>query len=346
MTVSSEQLAVSSKNAREKLMRKRVTRLALSLVGTMLLALCLPAGAQQPAKVYRIGTLDNSSPSGRTQLWEAFRQGLRELGYIEGKNIALQQRWAEGNRDRLPVLAAELVHLKVDVIVTAATSPALAAKKATSTIPIVMASQSDPVGTGLVVSLAKPGGNVTGLSSMNVETGGKRLELLKEAFPKVSRVALLQSTQSPSPQSKELEIVARALGLQLQVVETGGAADFERGFQIMAKERTDALMVAAGQIFAERRRVVEVVAKSRLPAMYPESAYVDAGGLMAYGVSPEDLFRRAATYVDRIFRGAKPADLPVEQPTKFEFVVNLKTAKQIGLIIPPNVLARADRVIR
>jgi putative ABC transport system substrate-binding protein len=327
-----------------------IRKIVVCLLPTVLLLTVSLAEAQQPGKVYRIGTLENSSPSGRVHLWEAFRQGLRELGYVEGKNIALEQRWAEGKRDRLPGLAAELVRLKVDVIVTAATAPALAAKKATSTIPIVMASQSDPVGTGLIVSLARPGGNVTGFSSMNVELGGKRLEVLKQAFPKVSRVAFLQGVQSLSLQSKEVEVAARALGVQLQFVETGGtegAGDFESAFLTMAKQRADALLVASSpNYFAERKRLAEVAAKSRLPAMYPESEYVDAGGLMAYGIIPEELFRRAAYYVDKILKGAKPADLPVQQPTKFEFVINLKTAKQIGLTIPPNVLARADRVIR
>jgi putative ABC transport system substrate-binding protein len=324
--------------------------LGLPIIAFVLVACVAVVEAQQPGKVYRIGTLESSFPSGRARLWEAFRQGMRDLGYVEGKNIAMEQRWAEGKRDRLSALAAELVRLKVDVIVTAATSPALAAKKATSTIPIVMASQSDPVGTGLVVSLAKPGGNVTGLSSMNVELGGKRLEVLKQAFPKISRVAFLEGIQSISLQSKEIEVAARALGMQLQVVETGGTegpGDFEGAFLTMAKQRADALLVASSpNYFAERKRLAEVAAKSRLPAMYPESEYVDAGGLMAYGIIPEELFRRAATYVDKILKGAKPADLPVEQPTKFEFVINLKTAKQIGVTIPPNVLARADRVIR
>jgi putative ABC transport system substrate-binding protein len=301
---------------------------------------------QQPGRVYRIGTLEQSSRSGRTHLWEAFRQGLQELGYVEGKNLAMEQRWADGDRDRLPGFAAELVGLKVDVIVTAATGPALAAKKATNTIPIVMASQSDPVGTGLVSSLARPGENVTGLSSMNVELGGKRLEVLKEAFPKLSRVAFLQGIQSRSPQSKEVEVAARALGVQLQILETR-VEDFEVVFKTLARRRADALILTSSpSFFAERRRLTELAIKSRLPVMYPESEYVDAGGLMSYGIVPTDLYRRAATYVDKILKGTKPADLPVEQPKKFEFVVNLKTAKQIGLTIPPNVLVRADRVIR
>jgi putative tryptophan/tyrosine transport system substrate-binding protein len=327
-----------------------MTKSILFWILAIIVLTTVPLAEAQPGKVYRVGTLENSFPAGRMHLWEAFRLGLRELGYVEGKNIALEQRWAEGKRDWLPSLAAELVRLKVDVIVTAATSPALAAKKATTTIPIVMASQSDPVGTGLVASLARPGGNVTGLSSMNVELGGKRLEVLKEAFPKVSRVAFLEGIQSISLQAKEVEIAAKALGVQLQVVQTGGIegpGDFESAFLTMTKQRADALLVAASpNYFAERKRLVEVATKSRLPVMYPESEYVNAGGLMSYGILPTDLFRRAAVYVDKILKGAKPADLPVEQPTKFEFIINLKAAKQIGLTIPPDVLARATKIIR
>ena len=277
--------------------------------------------------------------------WEAFRQGLRELGYVVAKDVIFEQRWAEGNNDRLPALAAELVRLKVDVIVTAATPAALAAKQATATIPIVMASQSDPVGSGLVISLARPGASITGLSSVNVELGGKRLELLKEAFPKVSRVAYLGGGRV-SQQQKEIEIVAPALGVQIVYVHARGL-DFENAFSTVARERAHAIVLFSGpNLFVARRRVAELAAKSGVPAMYPQSEYVEAGGLMSYGIIQTDLFRRAASYVDRIFKGAKPADLPVEQPTKFEFVINLKAAKQIGLTIPPNVLARADKVIR
>jgi putative tryptophan/tyrosine transport system substrate-binding protein len=240
-----------------------------------------------------------------------------------------------------------LIRLKVDIIVTSGTPSTVAAKKATGTIPIVMASQSDPVGSGIVVSLARPGGNVTGLSSMNLELGGKRLELLKQAFPNVSRIAFLQGIQSGSPQLKEIKMAARALGVQLQIVETAGGDDFENAFLTMAKKRVDAISVTSSPLFfSVRKRLAEVAAKSRLPAMYPESEYVDAGGLMSYGTIPTELFRRAATFVDKILKGTKPAELPVEQPTKFQFVINLKTAKQIGLTIPPNVLARADKVLR
>jgi putative ABC transport system substrate-binding protein len=327
--------------------RRSIPHLKFTVViGILFLALCLPAEAQQLGKVYRIGTLEQSSSSGREHLWEAFRQGLRELGYVEGKNVVFEQRWAEGNNERLPAFAAELVRLKVDVIVTAATRSALAAKQATTTIPIVMASQSDPVGSGLVVSLARPGGNVTGLSSVNVELGGKRVELLKETFPKISRVAFLTGVRGVSQQPKEIEVAARTLGVQLKVVPTR-ASDFESAFLTVARERADALILLSDpNYFVERRQVAELAAKSRLPTMYPQSEYVDAGGLMSYGIIPTDLFLRAATYVDKILKGAKPADLPIEQPTKFEFVINLKTAKQIGLTIPPNVLARADRVIK
>jgi putative ABC transport system substrate-binding protein len=292
--------------------------------------------------------LDAGSSAGRAYLWDAFRQRLRELGYVEGKNLILEQRW--GNRDQLVGLVEELIRLKVDVIVTAATGTALAAKKATSTIPIVMASQSDPVGSGLVTSLARPGGNITGMSSMNVELGGKRLEVLKDAVPKSARVAVLRPVASPSLQFKEVEAAARALGLQLLVVETDWrieGEDFESAFQTMSKQRANALLVGATPRFlAERKRLAELAVKYRLPAMYSESEYANAGGLMAYGVVTAELFRRAAVFIDKILKGTKPADLPVEQAMKFEFVINLKAAKQIGLTIPPEVLARANRVIR
>jgi ABC-type uncharacterized transport system substrate-binding protein len=314
------------------------------LLATFFLTTVSIAHAQQQ-KLYRIGTLEEPSPSGREHLWQAFRKGLRELGYFEGKNLVFEQRWAMGNGDRLPGLAAELVRHKVDVIVTAATPPALAAKQATTTIPIVMASQSDPVGTGLVVSLARPGGNVTGLSSVNVELGGKRLELLKEAFPNISNVVFL-SSGGGSSQPKEVGTAALAIGVQLQVTYTRGS-DLQTVFSTIARNRVDAILLTSSSIFfTQRKQIVELAAKSRLPTMYPQSEYVDAGGLMSYGIIPSDLFYRAATYVDKILKGAKPAELPIEQPTKFEFMINLKTAKQIGLTIPPNVLVRADKVIK
>jgi putative ABC transport system substrate-binding protein len=322
------------------------TRLS-GLVLAILLAVVPLSHAQQAGKVYRIGTLDGSSASGRAHLWDAFRDGLRELGYVEGKNSVLEQRWGEGKGDRLPDLAAELVRLKVDVIVTAATGPALAAKKATTTIPIVMASQSDPVGTGLVVSLARPGTNVTGLSSMNVELGGKRLEVLKQAFPKISRVAFLRPAEGLSLQTPEVETAARALDVQLQLVNLPATVDAEAALQKLNKQQADAiLLVSAPRLLANRKQLVELATKTRLPTMYPDKEYVDVGGLMSYGIMPADLFRRAASYVHRILKGANPADLPIEQPTKFEFVINLKTATALDLTIPPHVLARADRVIR
>jgi putative tryptophan/tyrosine transport system substrate-binding protein len=324
-------------------MRKKVVGFAFS---ALLSALSFPVQAQQLAKVYRIGTLEGSSASGREHLWEAFRKGLRELGYHEKKNVVFEQRWAMGNNDRLPGLAAELVRHKVDVIVTAATGAALAAKQATTTIPIVMASQSDPVGTGLVASLHRPGGNITGLSSMNVELGGKRLELLIEAFPKISNVAFVGGGGGLTRQPKEVETAARTLGVRLQTIDTRGS-DLQTTFSTIARNRADAIMLfSSPHFFTQRKQIVELAAKSRLPTMYPQSEYVHAGGLMSYGIIPSDLFHRAAIYVDKILKGAKPADLPIEQPTKFEFVINLKTAKQITLTIPPNVLARADRVIR
>jgi putative tryptophan/tyrosine transport system substrate-binding protein len=325
-------------------------KFACSLLAVLILASASISEAQQPGKVYRIGTLDAGSAVGRAYVWDAFRQRLRELGYVEGKNLILEQRWTEGKREQLAGLVEELIRLKVDLIVTASTGPALAAKKATSTIPIVMASQSDPVGTGLVASLARPGGNVTGMSSMNVELGGKRLEVLKDAVPKIARVALLRPVRSPSLQSKEIEAAARALGLQLLIVEMGEAiqrGDYENAFQTMAKQRANALLVSSTPtFFAARKRLAEVAMKNKLPTMYPEGEYANAGGLMAYGIVTTDLFRRAASYVDKILKGTKPADLPVEQAMKFEFIINLKAAKQIGLTIPPEVLARANRVIQ
>jgi putative ABC transport system substrate-binding protein len=320
---------------------------ALSFFGALLFALCVSAEAQQAGKLYRVGTLSSGAPSGRAEIWQAFRQGLRERGYVEGKNITLEQRWNAGKgRERMDALANELVRLKVDVIVTEATSAALAAKRTTSTIPIVMASQSDPVGTGLVASLAKPGGNVTGLSSMNVELSGKRLEVLKDAFPNLSRVVFLRPVQSPSLQAGGAERAARALGVQFQIVESR-PEEFEAAFLTMAKTRAEGLTLSSPNFFAHRTRLVELAAKARLPAIYPEWEYVEAGGLMSYGIVREELYyRRAAYYVDKILKGAKAADLPVEQPTKFELVINLKTAKALGLAIPPQMLMDADRVIK
>jgi putative ABC transport system substrate-binding protein len=315
----------------------------------MLLALCVPASAQQPAKVPRIGVLWLYSPTIASPFAEAFRQGLRGLGYVEGQNIALEERWAEGRFDRLPSLAAELVRLNVDIIVTTSTPGAQAGQQATKSIPIVLTLVSDPVESGLVGSLARPGGNVTGLSLMHPDLTGKRLELLKEVIPKLSRVAVLSNSANPiiPPLLRETEAAARALGIQLQVVEVRGPTEFDGAFSAMTRDRAAALVVPPDGIFQnERRRIAALAVKSRLPAMYAWKEAVEDGGLMSYGASVPDIFRRAATYVDKILKGAKPAELPVEQPIKFEFVINLKAAKQIGLTIPPNVLARADKVIK
>ena len=317
---------------------------------TLILACVCPTEAQQPKKVSRIGYLNAASPSAISARHEAFRQGLRELGYVEGKNIVIEWRSAEEKLDRLPALAAELVRLKVDVIVTAGPLPTRAAKEATTTIPIVMTNEGDPIGTGFVASLARPGGNITGLSTLAPELSGKRLELLKEIVPKLSRVAVLGTSTLPgNAQSlKEVELAAGAFGVRLQYLDVLGPKDIETAFRAAVKGRADAVLmiVAGGVASANRTQILELVVKSRLPAIYNIREYVEAGGLMSYGVNQNDLDRRAATYVDKILKGAKPADLPVEQPRKFEFIINLKAAKQIGLTIPPNVLARADRVIR
>jgi len=302
--------------------------------------------AQQPTKVPRIGYLVGGATSART---EAFRQGLRELGYVEGKNIIIEYRYAKGKFDRMPVLAAELVRLKVDIIVTGGPPTTRAAKEATVTIPIVMAQDSDPVRNGFVASLARPGGNITGLSTLSPEISGKQLELLKEIIPKLSRVAVLGTRTDPgnAQQRREIELAARAFKVKLQYLDVLDLKDIEAGFRAASKERADAILVIRGSIFAShRKQIVDLAVKSRLPVMYSRPELVEAGGLMTYGASFTDLYRRAATYVDKILKGAKPADLPVEQPKKFEFIINLKAAKQIGLTIPPNVLVRADRVIK
>ncbi len=306
------------------------------------------AEAQLP-KIPRIGFLSTTSPSNVPTRLEAFRQGLRDLGYVEGKNVVIEYRYAEGNIDRLPTLLDELVRLKVDVIVASGPSPTRAAKKATATIPIVMTWDYDPVGNGYVASLARPGGNITGLSTLAPEISGKQLELLKEIVPKLSRVAVLGTSTVPGNAEalRATELAAEALKVQLQYLEIRDRKDIETVFQAARKGRADAVLALASRVLlTDRTQVAELAVKSRLPAIYGEREHVEAGGLMTYGVSISDLFRRAATYVDKILKGAKPADLPVEQPKKFEFIVNLKAAKQIGLTIPPNVLARADRVIR
>ncbi len=314
----------------------------------MLFALCLPAQAQQPAKkIPRIGYLSATSPQPRD---ETFRQGLRELGYVEGQTIAIEWRFAEGKRDRISQNAAELVRLNVDVIVTTGPSDTRAAKQATAMIPIVMAQDSDPVGSGFVTSLARPGGNITGLSNLASEISGKRLELLKEIVPRLSRVGILETSIEPGTAQalKETELAAAAYKVHLEHLEIRDLKNLESSFnRAMRKTHPDALLVLPSVVFVvQRTQIAEIAAKSRLPAIYTRGEFVEAGGLMSYGVSINELWRRAATYVDKILKGAKPADLPVEQPTKFEFIVNLKAAKQIGLTIPPNVLVRADRVIR
>jgi len=318
-------------------MNKKIFRLALI---ALLLALSVPADAQQTGKVPRIGILAPGSSAFPTSAYhDSFRQGLRELGYIEGKNIFIEIRYAEGKQDRLSDIATELVKLKVDVIVTATRPGVLAAKNATSAIPIVFAAVGDPVRAGLVSSLARPGGNITGLSIIETELFGKRLELLKETFPKITRVAHFRDATSPGTGSAEMQATASALGLQLQSLEVRSAKDFDGAFEAILKERAQALTATASPVISiNQQRIVAFAAKNRLPASYPDSEVIDAGGLMFYGVSLSDVCRRAATYVDKILKGAKPVDLPVEQPTKFEFVINLITAKQIGVTIPPNVL--------
>jgi len=327
-------------------------RIGLAVVLVVGLALApLAVGAQQAAKVARIGYLSTNLAT-NPHIQEAFRQGLRDLGYVEGRNVVIEYRDAEGKYERLPALAAELVALKVDVIVAAAgNNLAMAAKQATRTIPIVFAAVSDPVAFGLVTSLARPGGNVTGTSVISSELVGKRLELLTQAVPGVSRVAILWlpgalGERTEKDMLQQADVAARALGVRLQFVEARGPADLDRAFSDMTRARAGALTVLPSNMFLrEHRRLVDLAAKHRLPAVYTVKEYVDAGGLMTYGPNLADVVRRAATYVDKILKGAKPAELPVEQPTKFELVINLKTAKALGLTIPPSVLGRADQVI-
>ncbi len=324
-----------------------------TFLGTLALGLIaapFPAGAQRAGRIPRIGFLGTSSPSLESHFVEAFTQGLRDLGYVEGQNITIDYRWAEGQDDRFPDLAAELVRLKADVIVTTGTPATLAAKQATKTVPIVMASSGNPVQSGLVASLARPGGNVTGLSIFAPELEGKRLELLKEAVPRLSRVALLWNPANPALTVvfQQTQIAAKALRLTPQpVVEVRRVDDFELAFATIAGARPQALVVLVDRLLlAHRRRIVDFAANSRLPAMYGYRDYVDAGGLMSYAPSNIDLFRGAAIYVDKILKGANPANLPVQQPAKFELIINLKTAKALGLTIPQSLLRRADELIR
>ena len=348
-------LSIQSDNLKSKTCTERRRsiqnlRWAGFLVILVLLVGCVGmAEAQQPGKTPRLGVLMSGSPEARRAVLDAFRQGLRDFGYTEGQNIVIEYRFTEGRDERLSDLAAELVQLKVDVIVTSGIPPPLAAKKATKTIPIVMGVVGDAIGTGLVDSLARPGGNVTGLTLLAPELSGKRLELLKETVPKLSRVAVLLNPANPGTAlyRKEVEVAGRSLGVELHILEASRPNELASALSGTKTARVQALITLNDTMFfSQQIQIANLAAKSGLPAMFPESEYVNAGGLMSYGPNLPDLFRRAATYVDKILKGTKPADLPVEQPTKFEFIINLKTAKQIGLTIPPNVLARADWVIR
>ena len=324
---------------------------AVSLILALALGILSPplaADAQQRGKIYRVGFLAGRAPIPSAE--EAFRRGLRELGWVENQNIAIEYRWAEGKLDRLPDMAAELVRLKVDLIVAVATPSILAAKHASTAIPIVMVGVGDPVGIGIVASLARPGGNVTGVSHLvGLEILGKRLELLKEAVPNAARVAVLWNPTNPLEvvAFRQGQVPARALGVTLQSIEVRELKDFENAFAAVTRERAGALLVFEGPLAnTYRRQIVDLAAKHRLPAMYGFREFVDEGGLMSYGTHLPDLYRRTAVYVDKILKGARPADLPVEQPTRFELVVNLKTAKALGLTIPQSVLIRADHVIQ
>jgi len=324
-------------------------KILIWLMVAIFLTTVSPAGAQQPAKVPRIGRLSGASLSATAARIKAFRQGLRDLGYVEGKNISIEYRFAEGKRDRLPGLAAELVYLKVDIIVTAGPPATRAAKEATNTIPIVMTNEADPVGTGFIASLARPGGNITGLSTLAPELGGKRLEILKEVVPKASRVAVLGTSTAPGYAQvlKEIELAAGAFKVQLQYLDVLDPKDIETTFRAAKKKGADAILTLNSPILqSHRAQIAELAIKNRLPAIYYNSLYVEDGGLMYYGVNITDLDRRAATFVDKILKGRTPADLPVEQAMKFEFIINLKAAKAIGLTIPPNVLVRAQKVIQ
>jgi putative ABC transport system substrate-binding protein len=329
----------------------KVTRPTVIAMVLVLLVAPLAAEAQPAAKMPRLGYLESRSPSRVADQLEALRQGLSELGYVEGRNIVIEYRYAEGKFERLPDLAADLVRLKVDLIVAGTTRSVLAAKDATSTIPIVMLAVADPLGSGLIASLARPGGNITGLTFLGAELSAKRLELLKEVVPGLSRVAVLwhpgaHGERTQRDMLKETEVAGRALGLQLQFLEAREPSDFDGAFSAMTREHAGALLVLTSPMFsAEGARLADLAAKSRLPATYHLKVFAEAGGLMSYGARFTDQYRRAATFVDKILKGAKPGDLPVEQPTKFELVINLKTAKALGLKIPPSVLVRATEVI-
>jgi putative ABC transport system substrate-binding protein len=334
------------KNEQKRFMKKKIAVFALS---ALLFALCFPVWAQQPTKVPRVGFLDPTSRAVSNARIESFQQGLRKFGYIDGKNIAIEYRFADGKAEPLHDFANELVRLNVDIIVTRAIPGAVAAKQATTKIPIVFVGVADAVAARLIASLARPGGNITGLTSLAPELSGKRLELLKEIFPRVSRISVLRNPSNAGDPIiwKEAEAAAQALGLELQSLPVRGAKDLENAFESAIRGHGQALMTLPDPLLqSHRQQIVDLAAKSKLPGIYPDSEYTESGGLMSYAANALEFYNRAASYVDRILKGANPGDLPVEQPKKFEFVINLKAAKQIGLTIPPNVLARADRVIR
>lgn len=325
-------------------MRKAYVWLSL---GATVLALSLSAEAQQAGKKYRVGILSQNTASGSKRNMDPFREGLRELGYVEGKNIIIEYRYADRKVDRLPALATELVRTNVDVIVVAGSRAIMAAKQAISTIPIVVGAAADLVGTGVVASLARPGRNITGSTRMSTELGGKRVELLKEALSKVSRVAVIVSTRQDREELKSTADAASKLGVKIQLVELRDRSEFQDAFPEIAKERADAIIILhSGFTFTHRKQLLELAAQNQLPSMCEQAAWTSAGCLVSYGPDVPHLYRRAAIYVDKILKGRKPGELPVERPVKFELIINLKTAKQLGLTIPPNVLARADRVIR
>jgi putative ABC transport system substrate-binding protein len=341
-------LTFSQPDNRKPSIRERSLAGIVAIVSAF--AMCQAAAhAQQPTKIPNIALLSGGSRSIAAERIGAFRKGLRELGYLEGKNMVIEERYSEGKIDRLSELAADLMRLKIHIIVTTGALPTRAAKQVTVTIPIVMAQDSDPVGNGFVASLARPGGNITGLSSLSADINGKRLELMTETIPRLSRVAVLGTSTVPGtlPALTEMERAAGLLGVKVQFLDIVPSKDIEIAFRTAGKERADAVLLLQSLVLnSQRKKILDLTLKSQVPAMYYAPEWVHEGGLMSYSPSIPDLFRRAAGYVDKILKGAKPAELPVEQPTKFELMINLKTAKQIGLTIPPNVLARADRVIR
>jgi len=323
--------------------------LGLSVLAFVLVMCGAVSSAQQPTKIPSIGYLTPTALSDVADRMEAFRQGLRELGYVEKKSIVIEWRFAEGKLDRFPALIAELVRLKVNIVVTSGAATTRVAHTATSIIPIIMTNDPDPVGSGFVASLARPGGNITGLSTFAPELGGKRLELLREVVPKLSRLAVLGTSTAPGNTQvlREIELAAKAFKIKLQYLDLLETKDIETAFRAASKGRVDAVLTINSPILiSHRAQIIELAAKNRLPTMYHSSTFVEPGGLLFYGVNILDLDRRAATYVDKILKGAKPGDIPVEQPKQFEFIINLRAAKQIGLTIPPNVLVRADKVIR